>query len=112
MKPKILFICTYNMMRSKTAEVIYLDDERFDVKSAGIDDAAEVKLNRELLEWADYIVVMENYHRMWLREQYPVICADREIISLDIPDMYEFMDPELISELQKKVEDVFRERLG
>lgn len=100
------------MMRSKTAEYIYLKDERFEVKSAGIDDSADVQLNRELLEWADYIVVMENYHRKWLRQHYPVICADREIICLDIPDMYEFMDPELISELRKKVEDVFRERLG
>lgn len=110
MKPKVLFVCTYNMMRSKTAEVIYLNDERFEVRSAGIDDSAEVRVSRELLEWADYVLVMENYHRRWLRERYPFLCPGSEIICLGIPDMFEFMDPMLISELRGKVEDVFRAR--
>ncbi len=99
-------------MRSKTAEVVYLKDGRFEVKSAGIDDSAEVRVNGELLEWADYIFVMANYHRRWLRERYPSLPAEKEIICLNIPDMFEFMDPALISELQEKVEGVFRSRLG
>lgn len=111
-KVKVLFICTYNKMRSKTAEVLYKKDERFEVKSAGVDDYAEVPVNLELLVWADYIVVMEEYHREWLELNYALVSEHQEIICLDIPDLYNFMEPELIVLLKEKVEAVFKEKLG
>jgi protein-tyrosine-phosphatase len=37
---KILFVCTANKMRSKTAEELYKNDARFMVKSAGVADFA------------------------------------------------------------------------
>jgi len=65
-KIKILFVCTINKMRSATAEVIYKNDERFEVKSAGTDSTANTILSIDLLNWADSIVVMEKEHRNFL----------------------------------------------
>lgn len=68
-KLKLLFVCTINRMRSATAQVIYENDDRFEVKSAGTDRNARVVVDRELLEWADAIIVMEKYHRNKIRSK-------------------------------------------
>ena len=112
-KIKILFVCTANKMRSKTAEKIYQNDERFIVKSAGAADFAEVPLNLELLTWADYIVVMEEIHIEWIRQCYPVFYSHRheKILCLDIPDIYDFMDSELVFQVESKFETRYQEEI-
>jgi predicted protein tyrosine phosphatase len=112
-KLKILFVCTANKMRSKTAETIYKDDERFIVKSAGVADFADMPLNLELLTWADYIVVMEEMHIEWIRQCYPVFFSHRheQILCLDIPDIYNFMDFELVNRIESKFETRYQEEI-
>jgi predicted protein tyrosine phosphatase len=112
-KIKILFVCTANRMRSKTAEKIYNDDERFIVKSAGVADFADVTLNLELLTWADYIVVMEKMHIEWIRQCYPVFYSHKQeqILCLDIPDIYNFMDFELVYQIEHKFETRYQEEI-
>ena len=112
-KIKILFVCTANKMRSKTAEEIYKDDERFIVKSAGVAVFAEVPLDLDMLTWADYVVVMEEMHSQWIRESYPVFYSHNpgKILCLDIPDIYNFMDPELVNQIQSKFENRYQEEI-
>ncbi len=108
---KILFICTINRMRSATAQVMYENDDRFEVKSAGTDKLARIVINRELLEWADAIVVMEKHHRNKIRAKFPDIYATKRIVCLYIPDEYDFMEPALMDVLKSKFEDVYQREL-
>jgi predicted protein tyrosine phosphatase len=108
---KILFICTINRMRSATAQVMYENDDRFEVKSAGTDKLARIVINRELLEWADAIVVMEKHHRNKIRAKFPDIYATKRIVCLYIPDEYDFMEPALMDVLKSKFEDVYQRGL-
>jgi len=110
---KILFVCTANKMRSKTAEVLFKSDERFIVKSAGVAEFAEVPLNLILLTWADYIVVMEEMHRQWIKKYYPTFYSQGKdrVFSLHIPDIYDYMDPQLIPLLRAKFETLYEEKL-
>lgn len=112
-KIKILFVCTANKMRSKTAEKIYQDDERFVVKSAGVADFADVPLNLDLLTWADYVVVMEEMHSEWIRQCYPVFFSHRhkQILCLDIPDIFNFMDFELVAQIERKFETRYQKEI-
>ena len=112
-KLKILFVCTANRMRSKTAEKIYENDKRFTVKSAGVADFADVPLTLELLNWADYVVVMEEMHLEWLNETYPRFYSrkQKKIICLDIPDIYNFMDFELVYQVEHKFETRYKEEI-
>ncbi len=91
-------------MRSKTAEMVYRYDERFEVKSAGVDEFAVVRVNLELLGRADYIVAMEEPHRTWIQTNYPVLSSNKQLLCLDIPDHYDFMDPELVFLIKEKFE--------
>jgi predicted protein tyrosine phosphatase len=94
---KLLFVCTVNRMRSATAQKIYETDSRFEVKSAGTDQAANTVLTRELLEWADAIVVMEKAHRNVIQKKFKDIYTTKRITCLFIPDDYDYMQPELKS---------------
>ncbi|HLP93058.1 MAG TPA: hypothetical protein VK168_03435 [Saprospiraceae bacterium] len=110
-KLKLLFVCTINRMRSATAQVIYENDDRFEVKSAGTDRNARIVVDRDLLEWADAIIVMEKYHRNKIRSKFPDIYSNKKIVCLYIPDNYDFMDTDLIDILKLKFEDVYRRGL-
>lgn len=98
-------------MRSATAHKIYEDDGRFIVKSAGTDNSANTVLTKELLEWADSVVVMEKHHRNFIRQKYPDVYKNKTIVCLYIPDDYDFMQAELIGILKDKVEDVYNRGL-
>ena len=62
---KILFVCTANEERSPTAEMVFKDVPGWETKSAGTSLDAVVPVSRELIDWADRIVVMqERAHSM------------------------------------------------
>jgi predicted protein tyrosine phosphatase len=102
---KVLFICSRNKWRSATAETIYKNSDRFDVKSAGTEPSARIKVNGGHLLWADLIFVMEHKHKKRLLEKFREEMAGKEVVVLDIPDEYQYMDPELIEEIESKVEN-------
>ena len=116
MKPKkhkerkrILFVCTINIMRSATAHQIYSKDPRFQVRSAGTHRSAETVLSKELLEWAEMVVVMEDRHRNHILKRYPEIYKTKHIVCLDVPDNYDYMQAELIALLRDKFEELFEQ---
>jgi len=101
----ILFICSRNKWRSATAENIYKNHPDHQVRSAGTAQSARVKTNAKLIIWAEIIFVMEKKHKQRIIERFPEETCDKEIITLDIPDEYQYMDEDLIEELNAKVAD-------
>ena len=100
---RILFICYQNRRRSATAERLFCKREGLDARSAGIGPDALVRVNAHMIEWADAIFVMEEAHRRALERMFPGHAALKRIISLDIPDEYGFLDPELVALLNSRV---------
>jgi predicted protein tyrosine phosphatase len=100
---KILFVCSQNKLRSPTAEQIFSRQKDIEVASAGTNQDAEIPVTAELIEWADIIFVMERSHRGKLRRRFAAGLKSTRLICLDIPDNFEFMDPELIRILEARV---------
>jgi predicted protein tyrosine phosphatase len=98
----ILFVCSRNQWRSLTAEKVFRNYAGVSVKSAGTENAARIRISEKLVKWAHIIFVMEKKHRQRIDERFP--SHDKEVIILDIPDNYEFMDEELIQIIKKSVE--------
>ena len=73
-------------------------------RSAGTEAGARIKVTAGRIGWADVIFVMEKKHLRRLREKYEVALAGKPVVCLNIPDEYEFMQPELIERLQAAVE--------
>ncbi|ARS41710.1 protein tyrosine phosphatase [Sphingobacteriaceae bacterium GW460-11-11-14-LB5] len=101
----ILFICSRNKWRSATAENIYKSHPEHEVRSAGTAPSARIKINAKLIIWADLIFVMEKKHKRRIIERFPEETGEKEIITLHISDDYQYMDQELIEELNAKVAD-------
>ena len=102
-KKNILFVCSLNWHRSKTAETLFSKFEQLDVKSAGIKKYAETPLTKELIDWADSIFVMEKKHKSYIRDSLMNPKKEDNIIILGIEDKYNYMDPELIRILEEKL---------
>ncbi|GHG29399.1 phosphotyrosine protein phosphatase [Deinococcus indicus] len=100
---RVLFVCAQNRLRSPTAESIFRDVDGWEVASAGTNRDAEVPVSRDLLEWADVAVCMEKRHRDILRQRFRGALPDNRILTLGIPDNFEFMDAELIRQFRRLV---------
>jgi predicted protein tyrosine phosphatase len=107
-KLNLLFVCSRNRLRSPTAEAVFMDDPSVDVRSPGTAPDAEVRVARDDVDWAHLIFVMEKAHQKRLKTMFKHIKA--RVLCLNIPDEYDFMDPELIELLQVKITPYF-ERL-
>lgn len=102
-RTKILFVCSRNQQRSLTAETIFKSEPAWDVRSAGTEDGARIKVTAGHIDWADVIGVMEKRHKERLRQKYPEELAAKPCICLFIADDYEFLDPKLIELLHEKM---------
>ena len=106
-KPNILIVCGRNKKRSRTAEHIFKNDNRFNIRSAGLSPKSNKKISEKDLEWADLVLVMENEQRVKIWDLYNHQKLP-PIEVLHITDDYEFMDKELIQLLRESVNEVLR----
>lgn len=103
----LLFVCSQNRLRSPTAEQVFSNRPDMECASAGTNNDAEVPITAEMVEWADVILVMEEAHRRKLTAKFGRHLARKRVICLDIPDRYDYMDPDLVRELRAKVSRYF-----
>ena len=99
----VLFVCSRNKWRSRTAETIFKNNHDHIVKSAGTESEARIKVTEKLINWAELIFVMEKRHKQRLQERFQEALDHKRIIVLDIEDNYKYMDEELIETLKRSV---------
>jgi predicted protein tyrosine phosphatase len=99
---RLLFVCSRNRLRSPTAEQVFLQ-QGIETDSGGLSPDADVVLSADQVEWAELIFVMEKRHRALLSKRFGKVLSGKRVICLDIPDNYSFMQPELVTLLEKKV---------
>lgn len=104
-KIKILFLCSRNKWRSLTAEKIFHGINGYDVRSAGTENNARIKVTGGHIGWADMIFVMEKKHLRRIQEKFGEMLSSKKVIILDISDDYTFMDEELIKILESRVSE-------
>ena len=99
----LLFVCSRNLWRSPTAEAINKNQSEMNVKSAGTEPSARIRINSSNIKWSDIIFVMEKKHKQRIIAKFPIETHGKTIINLDIPDEYNYMDEELVEEIKSKV---------
>lgn len=95
---KVLCVCSAGLLRSPTAaEVLLQPPFGFNTRSCGYDVGhALVPLDEVLIEWADEIVVMDEYQQKQLQSR-----TNKPIFNLKIGDSYEFRDWELRDKIKE-----------
>jgi predicted protein tyrosine phosphatase len=91
-----LFVCNQGQNRSKTAA------ELFNGKFASLYNLKSI-LTKQLLEESNIIYVFEEEQREEIAKRFPAQYIKKKIINLDIPDLYQYNQPELIKILKDKL---------
>ena len=78
------------------AERVFAGRPGVETASAGLAPDAEEPVTPDHLDQADLIFVMERAHRAKLQRRFGPHLKGRRVICLDIPDDYDFMQPELM----------------
>lgn len=104
----LLFVCTQNRLRSPTAEQVFADWPGVETASAGLGNEAAVPVSPELLQWADIVFVMEPAHRTRLAQRFQAHLRRARVVCLGIPDDYDYLQPELVELLKRKVTPFLR----
>lgn len=99
---RALFICSQNRLRSPTAEQVFAAWPDVETDSASLGGDATVPLSPEEIAWANIIFVMEKAHKTRLSAKFKPYLNGKRVVCLDIPDHYEYMQPELIKLLEAK----------
>ena len=105
-KSRLLFICTANLNRSRTAEDLLKKSDRYEVQSAGfrmINGSGQL-VTQELVNWADRIFLMNekfDAHLSLLRSNFDL--TGKDVIVLDIADIYSRGNAVLIEILKSKL---------
>ena len=101
---KVLCLCSAGMLRSPTAANVLHQEYGYNTRAAGVDhEYALVPLDQVLLAWADEIVCVEGsvYHTLIGRHDTQA----HKVIVLNVPDQYEWNDPELRALISKQYND-------
>lgn len=107
----ILFVCSANVDRSKTAEDFFSEQfNNFKFQSAGTNhkicqQAGTNPLDQETLDWADKVFVMEKKHSDWIYTNLEAKGIDIQV--LNIEDRYTYYSMNLIEILQQKCNRFF-----
>lgn len=103
--PRVLFICSAGMLRSATAAHHFVS-RGWNTRCAGTEEYAVQPVHENTLLWAEKIYVMEETHLGHLERKFNI--QNLDITVLGVPDMFNYMDPELIQLLEDRLDEAFR----
>lgn len=103
---RILFVCGKGRMRSPTAAEVAGRIEGVQADFAGLSADADERVSPEQIAWADVIAVMERRQLARLKRLVGSVPGGKRLVCLDIPDTYQFMQPELVDLLAVKLRRV------
>jgi predicted protein tyrosine phosphatase len=103
-----LFLCGRGRMRSPTAVQIAMGLPNVAAESAGISRDADDPVSLEQVQWADVICVMEPRQRKRLNTLFGPYLKNKAVAVLNVPDVYDYMDEELIAVLEPKIRKTLR----
>ena len=105
-RKRVLCCCSAGVLRSPTtAAVLCQEPYNFNTRSAGLENYALIPVDEVLLSWAHEIVVMEPHQQFQVLD----LCSEfqiavPEVKVLNIPDNFEYMQPELVKLIKEAYE--------
>ncbi len=97
---KVLAICSAGLLRSATIAWWLARNTEANVRNAGIHDYALVPLDDVLVTWADVIICSDEEKQEYVLSKFDI--GNRKLYCFDLPDIYEYRQPELVELIGKK----------
>ena len=105
---KVLCVFSAGLLRSPTAALVLSQEPyNFNTRAAGLTaEFALVPVDEVLLHWCDELVCMDHRQELQLKK---MLKEPKPIVVLDIPDNYEYRDPDLIESIKESYNAVMEE---
>ena len=114
---RVLCVCSAGLLRSPTiAHTLCGRPYNYNTRSAGTEASYALNLiNEELLLWADEIVCADTQHEIAVKEMlfnlgYDLNKMKTPIVTLGIPDIYEYRHPKLVKLIKEKYNQTLEKR--
>jgi predicted protein tyrosine phosphatase len=112
---KVLTVCSAGCLRSPTAaHILSSQPWNFNTRCAGTsDEYAIVPVTEALIVWADVIVCMDAGQQLHINTMQNKIASEyeafdyKQVINLDIDDIYEYRNPKLVEIMTEKFKELF-----
>lgn len=102
---RVLCVCSAGCLRSPTAANVLHKEYGYNTRCAGVSlEYAIIPVTARLLAWASEILVMESWQAHVIEAMLLDMNVDvkPEIICLNIPDDYSYMQPELVELIKER----------
>ena len=99
---KVLTVCSAGLLRSPTIAWYIQSVSDYNCRSCGINDYALIRLDDVLVTWADIIICSDDEKYEYVLEEYPNLVESRSVFNFNIPDIYEYKNPELIKIIEEQ----------
>jgi len=104
-RPNILVVCGKNKRRSRTAEYIFKNDQRFHIRSVGLSPKSDRQIKERDLEWSDLVLVMERKQSSRITETFRQLkLPPMEVLYIE--DDYDYLQTELIELLKERINSI------
>jgi len=99
---RVLCVCSAGLLRSPTvAYVLSQEPYNYNTRAAGIEESyALIPVDQVLLSWAQEIVCVSKSQKRRLEDSLIEFGYKKPVVCLDIPDNFEYRDPELIAAIK------------
>jgi predicted protein tyrosine phosphatase len=103
-KPRVLFVCRQNKVRSLTAEHLYRVRPDLEVRSAGTVTFAKNQLTEDLMSWADAVFVFDESQLEAMKRRFGKKDFGKPVVCLGLPDTFDYKSQQLVLKLTAKLE--------
>lgn len=100
---KVLCVCSAGLLRSPTTAIVLQRTYNYNTRACGVHDYALIQFDDVLGTWADEIVCVEQSIANNIPDQFK-----NKVITLNIPDRYEYMNPELQEIIKEQYDNALR----
>ena len=107
---KVLSVCSAGLLRSPTVAWILSNDPfNFNTRAVGSSSSfALTPIDDVLIEWADAIVFVQRENEAEVSSRFDL--TRKELIILDLPDIFPFRDPELVRIATEQLKEAFNDK--
>jgi len=103
---RVLTVCSAGLLRSATLQNMLIREYGYNVRNCGtVESYALIPISEALVKWANEIIFVNDENFQHVKEELEKLNVIHKCYVLDIPDMYEFNDPELVKICKEQYEN-------
>lgn len=119
---KVLCVCSAGCLRSPTAaHILSSPPFNFNTRAVGTSkEYAIIPITNALIMWADIILVMDEHQQCFVNEMQNQLATEcnnsymgdydyKLVVNLEIPDEYDYRNPNLVELMTNKFWDLFKD---